>query len=93
MTKQPCDRACCYRYAIRIEGHLDSRWSDWFDGMTITPQPQGDTIIEGPMVDQSSLQGLLAKIRNLNLSLVSVQRRVPDSAASSDREARGQDDA
>lgn len=66
-----------YHYAILIQEHLDENWSAWFDGMTITYEEGGDTMIAGPVADQSALQGLLAKVRNLNLTLLSVQRLGP----------------
>lgn len=66
-----------YHYAIRIQERLDETWSAWFDGMTITYEEGGETAIEGPVADQSALQGLLAKVRNLNLTLLSVQRLGP----------------
>jgi hypothetical protein len=61
-------------YQIRIQGVLDAGWSDWFDGLTVCPQTGGDTLLAGPVRDQSALHGLLAKIRDLGLTLVSVQR-------------------
>jgi hypothetical protein len=61
-------------YEIRVEGVLDQRWSDWFDGMQISSQPTGVTVITGPVADQAALHGLLAKVRDLNLPLISVRR-------------------
>jgi len=63
MTESTC-------YAIRIKGCLDTRWSAWFEDMTHTGD--GDTILHGPVADQAALHGLLAKVRDLNLKLVSV---------------------
>jgi len=61
-------------YAIRIRGRLSSDWSVWFDGMTCTSVENGDTLLAGPVADQAALYGLLARIRNLNLTLLSVER-------------------
>jgi hypothetical protein len=59
-------------YQIRVRGHLDSQWKDWFEGLAITLEENGDTLITGPVVDQSALHGLLRKVRDLGLPLVSV---------------------
>ena len=59
-------------YQIRIEGHLGSQWTDWFEGLTITLEEDGDTLLTGPVVDQASLHGLLKKVRDLGLPLISV---------------------
>lgn len=66
------DRQAVYR--IRVEGNLDRKWSDWFDGFTIVPQPDDETFLTGPVADQAALHGLLAKIRDLGLPLLCVQR-------------------
>jgi hypothetical protein len=71
-------------YQIRIKGQLDSQWSDWFSGMTITLAEGGDTLITGPVVDQAALHGLLKKIRDLGLPLVSVCPVQPGPADQSD---------
>ncbi|HLX57274.1 MAG TPA: hypothetical protein VKR83_09640 [Ktedonobacteraceae bacterium] len=61
-------------YRITIKGHLDSEWSDWFDGLTITMVDNGETILSGPVVDQTALHGVLIKIRDLGLPLLSLVR-------------------
>ncbi len=60
------------RYEIRLKGHLDSRWAAWFDGLTQTHASDGTTILRGPVADQAALHGLLGKVRDLGLPLVSV---------------------
>ena len=59
-------------YQIRLEGHLDRQWTEWFDGLTITLEENGDTILTGPVIDQAALHGVLKKIRDLGLTLISV---------------------
>jgi len=61
-------------YEIVVKGHLEQRWSDWFDGFTITPQADDETLLVGLIADQPALHGLLAKVRDLGLTLISVQR-------------------
>jgi hypothetical protein len=61
-------------YQIRVRGVIDAGWSDWFDGLTICPQADGTTLLTGPVRDQSALHGLLAKIRDLSLPLLSMKR-------------------
>lgn len=62
-------------YQIQVQGEIDVRWSDWFGGLKITPLPNGDTLLTGPVRDQSALHGLLARIRDLGLPLLSLNRR------------------
>ena len=59
-------------YEIRVQGHLDARWTAWFDGLTLTHGSGGTTIIHGPVADQAALHGLLQKTRDLGLPLISV---------------------
>jgi len=71
-------------YEIRIKGHLAGRWVDWFDGLTITLEENGDTLLTGPVVDQAALHGLLKKVRDLGMPLLSVICVKPDQAGASD---------
>ena len=59
-------------YKIRIKGQLDSEWTDWFEGLTITLDENGDTLLSGPVIDQAALHGLLKKVRDLGMPLISV---------------------
>lgn len=61
------------RYRIRVRGELGPEWSTWFDDLTVTAEPNGDTILEGVVRDQAALHGLLARIRNLGLPLIVVK--------------------
>lgn len=59
-------------YQIRIKGHLGQQWSDWFEGLTITLEENGDTLLSGPVIDDAALHGLLKKVRDLGMPLLSV---------------------
>src|SRR3954452_16975856 len=59
-------------YQIRIKGHLGRQWTDWFEGLTITLEDNGDTLLTGPVADQAALHGLLKKVRDLGTPLLSV---------------------
>ena len=61
-------------YEIRVEGHLSDRWSTWFDGLAVQTEPNGETRLTGVLADQAALYGVLIKIHNLNLVLISVRR-------------------
>ncbi len=61
-------------YQIRLQGHLGRRWADWFGGMAITLEENGDTLLTGPVADQAALHGLLKKVRDLGMPLVSINR-------------------
>jgi hypothetical protein len=65
-------------YEIGLACHLDQRWAEWFDGLTLTHQSDGTTVLHGPVVDQAALDGLLQKVRDLGLPLVSVAQVAPD---------------
>jgi len=65
-------------YQIRIKGQLGPEWSDWFAGLTISLQENGDTLLSGPLQDQAALHGVLKKVRDLGLALLSVQSLDPD---------------
>jgi hypothetical protein len=60
-------------YRIRIKGHLGPQWTDWFEGLAITLDESGDTLLTGPVVDQAALHGLLRRVRDLGMPLVSVR--------------------
>ena len=66
------------RYEIRLNGHLDGRWAAWFDGLSLSREADGTTIIHGPIADQAALHGLLQKVRDTGLPLVSVTCVEPD---------------
>jgi hypothetical protein len=68
------------RYEICIKGHLDDKWADWFEGLTITREDNGETLLTGPVVDQAALHGVLRKVRDLGMPLLSVNRVRPSQA-------------
>lgn len=67
-------------YEIRIKGHLDDKWADWFEGLTITRADNGETLLRGFLNDQAALHGVLRKVRDLGLPLLSVNIAAPDQA-------------
>jgi len=73
-------------YQIRLQGHLSGQWTDWFRGLTITLEENGDTLLTGPVVDQAALYGLLRKVRDLGMPLHSVICVKPGQADTSDVE-------
>ena len=73
-------------YQIRLQGHLGDQWTDWFGGLSITLEDNGETLLTGPVVDQAALHGLLRKVRDLGLPLLSVIRLQPDQADAPDVE-------
>ena len=69
-----------WRCELRIKGHLNDRWADWFEGLTITREDNGETLLTGPVVDQAALHGLLKKVRDLGMPLISVSPIEPGQA-------------
>ncbi|MBK8026663.1 MAG: hypothetical protein IPK19_36080 [Chloroflexi bacterium] len=81
MSKAPApaeDHDRPIRYQIRIKGHLDRRWADWFEGLTLSLEANGETWLTGQVADQAALHGLLRKVRDLGLPLVAVVQIDPD---------------
>lgn len=68
-------------YQIRIKGHLDHQWADWFENATISLEENGDTLLTCPVVDQAALHGLLKKVRDLGMPLLSVNHIISDPSA------------
>ena len=66
-------------HEIRVQGRLDDRWADWLEGLTLTRENDGTTTLTGPLADQAALHGVLNRIRDLNLPIVSVRRVSPDA--------------
>jgi hypothetical protein len=75
-------------YEIRVKGHLDTRWTAWFDGLTLTRGSDATTMIRGPVADQAALHGVLQKIRDLGLPLISVNHVAPRHPPAPAAEAR-----
>lgn len=71
-------------YEIRIKGHLDDRWTSWFEGLTLMFEDNGDTLLTGLVTDQAALQGLLKKVRDLGMPLISVNPVNPGRANQAD---------
>jgi hypothetical protein len=66
-------------YEIRLKGHLEARWVQWFEGLAITLEENGTTLLSGSLVDQAALHGILKKVRDLGLTLLSVNYVEPDT--------------
>jgi hypothetical protein len=81
------------RYEIRLTGHLDARWAAWFDGLTVRRESDGTTVISGQVPDQAALHGVLQRVRDLGLPLVSVKQVAADAAATPAAEPRSTDPA
>ncbi len=73
-------------YQIRLRGHLGQQWTAWFEGLTITPAENGETLLTGPVADQAALHGLLRKVRDLGLPLLSVNCVEPGQGDGADVE-------
>jgi hypothetical protein len=75
-TKHDADQPLVYQ--IRIKGHLGQQWAEWFEGLTITLEEDGSTLLTGKVVDQAALHGILKKVRDLGMPLLSVNPAAPD---------------
>jgi hypothetical protein len=84
IQREASEKAQPLVYQIRIQGHLGTQWTDWFEGLTITLEDNGDTLLTGPVVDQAALHGVLKKVRDVGLPLVSVNRGKSGQADVSD---------
>ncbi len=73
-------------YEIKLKGHLDDQWQDWFGGLAITLQRNGDTLLTGPVVDQAALHGLLRKVRDLGMPLLSIRPATLNQTGTTTRE-------
>jgi len=77
-------------FQIRIQGHLSQQWQDWFEGLRITLEEDGNTLLSGPVVDQSALHGILKKIRDLGIPLLSINSIGPNQSTNPDaRQVKG----
>jgi hypothetical protein len=88
MSNEQNEKAMTYQ--IRIEGQLGQQWTDWFDGLSITPGEDGTTLLTGPVLDQSALHGLLKKVRDLGAPLVSVNRMETDGSSNPNQITKGE---
>lgn len=87
MSNKPKPTSLPVIYQIRLKGHLDSQWTDWFEGLTFTLEEGGDTLLTGPVSDQAALHGLLKKVRDLGIPLISVSpvEPVPSTTLGTDQ--------
>jgi hypothetical protein len=88
MSNEQNEKAMTYQ--IRIEGQFGQQWTDWFDGLSITPGEDGTTLLTGPVLDQSALHGLLKKVRDLGAPLVSVNRMETDGSSNPNQITKGE---
>jgi hypothetical protein len=88
MSNEQNEKAVTYQ--IRIEGQIGQQWTDWFEGLTITQEEDGTTVLTGPVVDQSALHGLLKKVRDLGAPLVSVNRMETDVSSDPNQLTKGE---
>jgi hypothetical protein len=73
------------QYEIRLKGHLEGRWAAWFDGLSLTQESDGTTVIRGSVIDQAALHGLLSKVRDLGLPLIAVTQVDPKQMKGKER--------
>jgi hypothetical protein len=73
------------QYEIRLKGHLEARWAAWFDGLSLTQESDGTTVIRGSVIDQAALHGLLSKVRDLGLPLIAVAQIDPKQMKGKER--------
>jgi hypothetical protein len=78
MQADDSTKDCPPQYEIRVTGHLTSRWADWFDGLHLSEERDGTTTLRGPVVDQAALHGVLQRLRDLGVPLLSVTQVTPD---------------
>ncbi|HEV7663108.1 MAG TPA: hypothetical protein VGQ62_06200 [Chloroflexota bacterium] len=76
------------RYEIRLQGHIENRWAAWFDGLSLTQESDGTTVLSGPVIDQAALHGLLSKVRDLGLPLIAVTQVDPPAKNTPARRSR-----
>ncbi|MET0143856.1 MAG: hypothetical protein ABW328_03595 [Ilumatobacteraceae bacterium] len=92
-NEQPsADHAPTQHYEICVRGHLESRWTTWFDGMSLTARDDGTTVISGPVVDQAALHGLLQRLRDLGITLLSLSPLVTGTAIEQPDDSHNQTD-
>jgi hypothetical protein len=77
MHEHDSTKSAAPQYLIRVKGHLEARWATWFDGMTLAIESDGTTTIHGPVVDQAALHGLLQKLRDVGIPLISLTQVEP----------------